>query len=100
MQKTNRIKMIILIALAMLSGCKIPEYRVMNRCVYSVQFDLCACQEYDLNSLEPITEMKETDLAMCDDLIGFNVFDWTDEITPKGREIYNWVNDNCSTNRN
>lgn len=93
------IKTVILIALVTLSGCKIPEYRVMDRCVYSLEFNVCACQQYDLNKLKPLTEMEEVEMSRCDDLIGFNLKDWTEEITPKGKEIFNWVEDNCSTGR-
>jgi hypothetical protein len=93
------IKMITLILLATLNACKIPEYRIMDRCVYSLEFNICACQQYDLNSFKPLTDMQEVEMVRCDDLIGFNVKEWTEEITPKGKEIYNWVNDNCNPNR-
>ena len=93
------IRKIILILLVTLSGCKIPQYRVMDRCVYSIEFGVCACQQYDLNEFKPISELEEVEITRCDDLLGFNVKDWTEEVTPKGREIYNWVNDNCKTGR-
>ena len=94
-------KMIILTLLATLNSCKIPEYREMDRCVFTrINGEpICACQRYDLNEFKPLTKMEETDLTFCEDMLGFNVKDWTEEITPKGKEIYNWINDNCNPNR-
>ena len=94
-------KMIILTLLATLNACKIPEYREMDRCVFTRlngEF-ICGCQRYDLNKFKALSKMEEVDISVCEDMLGFNVKDWTEEITPKGKEIYNWINDNCCPNR-
>jgi hypothetical protein len=94
-------KMTILILSLTLSGCMIPEYREMDRyAVTKINGELiCARQRYDLNKFEKINNFVQVDFSFCEDMLGFSLKDWTEEVTPKGREIYNWVNDNCNPNR-
>lgn len=87
---------LIILSILVMSSCRAPRFKQpIVRCVYSVEFNVCACQQYNLNEVEPITDMVEVDISECDDLVGFRAIDWAEEITPKGREIRNYGQDSC-----
>ena len=87
-------KTILILTATILVGCNSPRFRIVERCAYSKQFG-CFCQTYDLNAVKPISEMQQVKDDKCDDLVGFNAFDWTDEITPVGQELIQFYQDTC-----
>jgi len=67
----------------------------MVRRVYSIEFQKCYCQFYDLNKMHPMNDLEECEINYCDDLVGFSANDWAADITPWANEMHRWVEDNC-----
>lgn len=84
-----------LLILALLVACKAPSIKPQLRRVWSFQFEKCFCQMYDLNNIEPLENLQECPDIFCDDLVGFSAETWAKEITPWGRELKAYGEDEC-----
>ena len=86
-------------------GCNAPRFENQVRRVWSVKFNECLCQNYDMNEVKNIDELipceifygvpKVENSVFCDDLVGFQAKAWATSITPKAREIRRWAQDSC-----
>lgn len=108
--KKTTISTLIALLLA-LSSCKsAPKIEKQVRRIYSINFNICLCQWYDLNKIKNLTEAEpcedffsknfpdiplQSNLEYCNDLVGFNAEDWALNITPWGRELRRWAEDTC-----
>jgi hypothetical protein len=107
MLKKTTTSALILLALATFSACKGPQIKNQVRRVWSVQFDTCYCQWYNLNEVRKVTDfvpcadfyaLNFPDLPpqeYCDDLVGFSAPIWAKQITPWGKEVLRWGKDTC-----
>ena len=100
------------------AACNAPQFKKQVRRVWSVHFNLCACQWYDQNKFEKISDLTDCieffrsnfepceldkkdncfdssipNYMYCDDLIGYSKEDWAVKITPKGKELYRFLKD-------
>jgi hypothetical protein len=78
-----------------LAGCQVPEFREVTRRVWSFKFDQCYCQAYDLNNPGPLEELYKCEKRFCDDILGFSADEWALDITPTGKELRRWGQDEC-----
>lgn len=94
------------------TGCKAPSFDQVVRRAWSFEFQECRCQWYDLNNQTKVSdfitceEFRQTyfpdkpqlpNYAYCDDLVGFNAKLWATHLTPKGKEIRRWAEDECES---
>lgn len=93
-----------LIILSILAGCKsAPRFQepVTRYFIFFFEDEQgevvpeCYAQEYSLNDIKKLSELRLVNLLNCDELGGFPATLWKDVITPKGREIKNWAIDTC-----
>lgn len=84
-----------LLTLALLVACKAPSIDPQIRSIWSFEFDQCYCQLYDLNKIEPLEPLYKCDFTFCEDLVGFKANIWTNEITPWGKEVRAYGEDEC-----
>ena len=59
-------------------------------------FGACYTHQYDIGNVERISEVIKKPLSYCKDVTGFSKESWAREITPKGKEFKQWVDDTCS----
>lgn len=91
-------------------ACKPPKIDTQIRRVYSLKFDTCYCQFYELNNVEALTELETCEdfffknfpdlptlpnIEYCDDLVGYSAKAWAKDITPWAKEVRRWGEDNC-----
>jgi hypothetical protein len=103
-------KTISTIILIILVGCKAPRIKNQVRRIWSTHFNVCTCQWYNPNEVEPIAKpvlCEDFFLAnfpdlptldnpqYCDDLVGFNGETWAKKLTPWGKELKSWAKDTC-----
>lgn len=106
----KRIIGIILVVLSLYSCKSAPTFEPQIRRVLSFTFKKCKCQWYDLNNFEPKTGLvlcedffKEffpdlpvkPNMLYCNNLMGFNQRAVHEYITPKGKDVLRWGDDNC-----
>lgn len=95
-----------LIIVILLAGCRAPQFKTPAvRRIWSVQFDTCYCQPYDINNIKPLADVVpcdeyfKTDISTnqeyCDDLVGFSAQVWAEDITPIGKALKRWSANNC-----
>lgn len=87
-----------------------PNIHRQVRKTWSVHFQSCVCQFYDLNRYKYLGDSvlcedfyeknfpkefnpNKPNEEYCDDLTGFDAGAWTKDITPWGHELYNWIKD-------
>lgn len=85
-----------ILILMFLAACKAPSIDTQIRKAWSFKFEQCYCQKYDLNKIEPLENFYRCGESNCEDLVGFSAEDWTDEITPWGRELRRYGEDELS----
>lgn len=108
--KKKATKTSILLILVAFSSCKAPTIKNQIRRVYSIDFNACFCQWYNLNEARPVTELLRCDdfyelnfpdinlkpeLEYCNDLVGFNAQIWAERITPWANELRRYGEDTC-----
>ena len=103
-------KAISILILVLLVGCKAPQIDNQIRRVYSIDFNGCFCQWYNLNEVRPVTDLQScssfyelnfpdipprSELEYCNDLVGFDARIWAERITPWGKELRRFGEDAC-----
>ena len=81
--------------LSLFLACNTPQFKEpLYRRAYSSQFG-CLIQKYSLNQVKNLEDFYEADDSYCDDLVGFSAKDWAKHITPTGKEIIRWGQQEC-----
>ena len=81
------------------------------RRLWSVHFNTCYCQWYNLNEFRNVDKYKRCDdfykenfptlelkpnHVYCDDLVGFSKEVWGKQLTPHAHEAIQWAKDSCN----
>lgn len=98
MLKRVMMKIVIMMSLTSFSACKLrfprPQIDPQERCVLSIQFEKCRCIMFDLYNWQSIGEGYDMSFDYCDDIIGFSIDDWAQEISPWAKENIRLYEDN------
>jgi hypothetical protein len=104
-------KAIILLLLVLYSCNTAPLIKNQVRKVWSVKFNTCYCQWYNLNEIKHKTDLVSCEIfyeanfpdlptqdnaEYCDDLVGFSAPIWAKRITPWGKELLRYAVDACN----
>jgi hypothetical protein len=55
-------------------------------------------QKYSINEVKNKEDFYQVDDSYCDDLVGFSANDWAKHITPTGKELRQWGEQECNKN--
>lgn len=104
-------KTLILVILVAFSGCKsAPTIERQIRRIWSLNFNTCYCQFYDLNTVKNLTPAIRCENFFleyfpdsptldnpeyCNDLVGYSAKDTAENITPWARELRRYGLDTC-----
>jgi hypothetical protein len=84
-----------ILMMMLLISCNPPKIKKQERCVLSFQFNKCRCHMYDLMKQKRVGKSYDLDIQYCEDLVGFHVETWAEEINPWAKESKRYYQDEC-----